>query len=117
MRNISFALTKQQFLDRSKTVTRRLKWENLKPGTLLRGVEKAMGLKKGEEIKPLGVIIVTDVRREPLIKIDCDDTDREGFPDLTPWGFVTMFMDHMGGEFDQEVTRIEFLHIPGSRVS
>ena len=35
MRNISFALTKQQFLDRTKTVTRRLGWKNLEVGTLL----------------------------------------------------------------------------------
>jgi hypothetical protein len=48
MRNISFSITRFQFCDRTKTVTRRLGWAKLKPGDVLMGVEKAMGLKKGE---------------------------------------------------------------------
>ena len=32
MRNISFSLTTRQFRDGSKDVTRRVNWQNLKPG-------------------------------------------------------------------------------------
>jgi hypothetical protein len=39
-RNISFFLTKRQFLDRSKDVTRRLGWNWVKPGDVLCGIEK-----------------------------------------------------------------------------
>jgi hypothetical protein len=66
MQNISFTLTTAQVRARSKTVTRRIGWENLKAGTLLCAVEKGQGLKKGERAKKLGVIRVTNVRREEL---------------------------------------------------
>ena len=46
-RNISFFLTKRQFLDRSKDVTRRLGWNWVKPGDVLCGIEKGQGLKRG----------------------------------------------------------------------
>jgi hypothetical protein len=49
MRLISFALTTGQIRNRTTTVTRRLWWKNLKPGTLLQPVEKAPGLKKGAD--------------------------------------------------------------------
>lgn len=42
MRNMSFALTKRQVLERTKTVTRRLGWEKLRPGDLVRAVEKGV---------------------------------------------------------------------------
>lgn len=47
MRIMSFALTEQQLMDGTKTVTRRVGWANLKPGDRLTAVRKAMGLKKG----------------------------------------------------------------------
>ena len=40
MRNISFMLTKERLADRRKTATRRLGRSKLKPGDVLRGVEK-----------------------------------------------------------------------------
>jgi len=49
-RNMSFMLTTAQYCARTKDVTRRLGWANLKPGDMFNGVEKAMGLKKGEKI-------------------------------------------------------------------
>ncbi len=52
MKNISFALTTKQFLDGSKTVTRRLGWANLKPGEILMACEKCMGLGPGGEDCP-----------------------------------------------------------------
>lgn len=113
MRNISFALTETQFRARTKTVTRRLGWETLKPGALLCGVRKAMGLKPGEKIVRLGVIRVVSVRREPLSAITKEDCAREGFPELGPVEFIEMFKHHMGCMAFETVTRIEFEYVDG----
>ena len=86
MRNISCSHTKEQVRNRTKTVTRRLGWKNLKPGTLLRIVEKAMGLKPGEQIVPLAVVRVKEVTREALNKVTPDDCVKEGFPQMSPSG-------------------------------
>ena len=111
MRNISFSMTEPQFIDGSKTVTRRLGWKYLKVGTKLRAVRKAMGLKKGEKVRVLGVIEVVAVRRESLTCMTDDDCAREGFPELDAREFVTMFCKHMRCEPLTEVTRIEFRHV------
>lgn len=122
MRNISFMLTKPQILDRSKTVTRRVGWEKLVPGQLLRGVEKCMGLKAGETVKELAVIRVVSVRREPLSAMSndpdygFDECAKEGFaqhPSLRwPSQFVEFFCNsHRGCTPDTVVTRIEFEYV------
>lgn len=108
MRNMSFSLTTQQFIDGTKDVTRRKGWKFLKPGDQVRAVKKAMGLRPGEKIEPLGVIEIIKADRIPLHEIDAEDARREGFPKLDGAGFVTMFCEHMGGDRSQEVTRIEF---------
>lgn len=56
MRNISFQLTTEAIRNRTKTVTRRLNWLNLKPGDLLQGCEKCMGRRHGEPLVKLAVI-------------------------------------------------------------
>ena len=111
MRNMSFSLTTPQFLEGSKTVTRRLGWRFLKPGDRVRAVEKAQGLKRGERVKPLGVIEIVSVRDEPLDAIDADDCRREGFPDLSPGQFVEMFCGSMGCKPSSLVRRIEFRRV------
>ncbi len=111
MRNMSFALTTDQFKARTKTVTRRLGWEKLKVGDYVRGVKKCMGLKPGEKIEPLGVIQVTGIRRERLDRITKEDTRREGFPEMSAKGFVFMFCQHMKAQHDTVVTRIEFVYM------
>lgn len=110
-RNISFMLTTEQFKNRSKTVTRRMNWQHVKVGDILCGVEKCQGLKKGEKIKKLGLIRVTDVRREPLWDITDYDCLREGFPHWAPQHFVRFFCKHNKCEPDAEVTRIEFEYL------
>ncbi len=124
MRNISFALTTQQIRDRTKTVTRRLGWKNLKPGTLLCGVVKGMGLKPGEEIERLAIIRVKSAWREPLIAISYplrprsmgeEEAEREGFPGMSGRQFMNLFCEHMGCDEETEVTRIEFEYVPGGR--
>lgn len=136
MRLISFALTPDQLLDGSKTVTRRVGWANLKAGERLLAVRKAMGLKKGETPDVLCEIEVVSVRRERLDSITPADVLAEGFPQWTNQvgEFVAMFCEHMsvavpgdgrykGDKFiatrrkmrpDDMVTRIEFRKVPGS---
>ncbi len=111
MRNISFAMTTPQILARTKTVTRRLGWKDLKRGTLLQAVEKGQGLKKGEKVRRLAVIRVVEVTREPLRWIDQIDVEREGFPHLSPRGFIEMFCHANGCDAYLTVTRIEFDYV------
>jgi hypothetical protein len=110
---MSFALTTKQFLDGSKTVTRRLGWSNLKPGTLVCAVRKAMGLKPGEKVERLGSFRVVSNRPERLDAIDAEEVLREGFPGMSPAEFVAMFCGHMKVKPDQMVNRIEFERTDG----
>lgn len=112
-RNMSFALTTEQIKKRTKTVTRRKGWEFLKPGDIINACVKCMGLKPGEKIERLGQIRVVDVRREPLSAMTPDDVFAEGFngKTSTPDAFVEMFCEHMGGDRNQIVTRIEFEYL------
>ncbi len=110
-RNMSFAMTTEQFRQRTKTVTRRFGWRFLRPGDEVRGVEKAMGLKKGEKIQALGMIRILSTREEPLNEITQDDVIREGFPGWTPERFITMLVDHYRVDPTSKVNRIEFEYI------
>ncbi len=116
-RNISFSLTTKQFRDRSKTVTRRLKWDSVKAGDILMGVEKAMGLKPGEKMVRLGLIRVTEARNEPL-QLLIDDPEygkseaaKEGFPEMSGAEFVEMFCKHMKVVPSYAPKRIEFEYV------
>lgn len=112
-RNISFALTTPQFLDRTKDVTRRVGWKFAKEGDKLMGCVKCMGLRPGEQIERLGLIEIVDARREALslIEFEPDGPKREGFPEMTGREFVEMFCRHMGGHHNQIITRIEYKYL------
>lgn len=110
-RNMSFAMTTDQFRNRTKDVTRRFGWWFLKPGDEVLGVEKAMGLKKGEKVRPLGMIRIISTRLEPLNAITPDDVVREGFPGWTPEQFVKMLVSHYRVKEDKVINRIEFEYI------
>ena len=123
MRNISFALTTPQFLDGTKTVTRRDGWESLQAGDKLTAVKKGMGLKKGEKIEVLGQILITNVRREKLARMTDDldygfaETVREGFPEGHPYHWPSEFVDffcksHRGCYPNKDITRIEYVKLP-----
>jgi hypothetical protein len=122
MRNISFMLTKDQVRNRSKTVTRRMGWRNLKAGDVLGGVEKGMGLKAGEKVVRIATIRVLNARPEPLRRL-LDDPEygkaecvKEGFGDdpilSMPEAFVEFFCrSHRGCTLDAAPTRIEFEYL------
>lgn len=107
-------LTREQMLDRTKTVTRRLGWKNLRPGTRLLAVERCQGIKPGQTVEIFGEIEVVSVRRERLDAIDSRDCTREGFPGMTRDQFVEMFCNHMTASPGTEITRIEFRHVERS---
>lgn len=117
MRNMSFALTTEQVRRREKTVTRRLGWATLKPGTLIQPVVKGMGLGKGGKVETIGgPIRVVSVTREPLNAMDNEhrgtvEAKLEGFPEMTGYEFVTMFCEHNRCDDRAEVTRIEFEYL------
>lgn len=118
MRNISFSLTTPQFLDGSKTVTRRLGWHGVAAGDVLGACEKCMGLGKGGSLRRLGRLRVIGARREALSRMISDpaygqaEAIAEGFPHLTGAGFVAMFCAAMKCRQEEEITRIEFEKIP-----
>lgn len=98
MRYISFALTTDQVRAKTKTVTRRIGWVDLQPGTLLQPAVKCQGLKKGETIEKIGgPIRIVSVRREPLNAIEVEphygraEVQREGFEHMSASEFVAMF--------------------------
>lgn len=114
MRNISFAMTTNQILHETKTVTRRFGWYFLKPGDRLQGVKKAMGLKKGEKVEKLKVIEVISTRTERLNQITQEDVIAEGFPDWTPAQFIDMLVTHYKCSPLDECNRIEFRYLTPS---
>lgn len=104
-------MTTRQVQDRSKDVTRRFGWWFLRPGDVLCGVKKSMGLRKGETVERLCLIEVVSVRKEPLNAITPDDVVREGFPDWTPAEFVRMLVNHYRIDPAKVCNRIEFRYI------
>lgn len=110
-RNMSFMLTTEQVRKRTKTVTRRLGWWNLKPGETVNACVKCMGLKKGEKVERICQIRILSVRSEPLWNITQDEVIKEGFPAWAPEQFMELFMTHNGCDDDIFVNRIEFEYV------
>lgn len=120
MRLMSFAHTSEQVLAQTKTVTRRTGWRSLEVGTRLLACEKVRGVRV-EDRRALGVIIVVDVRREPLQRMADDpvygreEITREGFaehPSLgSPDEWVQWFCkNHQPCTPQTIITRIEFIY-------
>lgn len=111
-RLMSVSLTEQAVVERRKTVTRRLGWTFLRPGDRLTLCRKVMGRKPGEPLVRLAEVEVVSVRREPLMDMDPEDLEREGFGEMeSRWEFVDFFVEHMGCKYTTEVTRIEWRYI------
>ena len=105
-RLMSFAKTADQLAAGEKTVTRRDGWRDLKPGTVLKAVDRSPRSGKGFQL--LCHIEVTSVRCERLGDITPDDLVLEGFPQMEPEDFVELYCAPRAPEPDREVTRIEF---------
>ncbi|MEZ7494486.1 hypothetical protein QO206_03250 [Leeuwenhoekiella aequorea] len=106
---MSFALTKEQVLNQTKTVTRRNGWNNLKVGDLIQPVEKCMGLKKGEKQVKLGCPIrITSISVQRLYQITPSDLKKEGFPKMDGHEFIDMYCAANKCQRDQRVNRIEY---------
>lgn len=110
-RNMSFMLTTEQIYNQTKTVTRRLGWDFIKPGDLVNACEKCQGLKKGEKVVRIAQIRIKSVEKEPLFHITDDECRREGFFMMEPMDFVEMFCDHNKCTPETLVNRIEFEYI------
>lgn len=110
-RNMSFMLTTGQIRNKTKDITRRLKWLFVKPGDILNAVEKGMGLKKGEKVVRICQIRVISTRLERLSKVTKEDCIREGFPQMEPREFVKMFSKHNKCEETKTVNRIVFEYL------
>ena len=110
-RNMSFALTTNQVRAEIKDITRRFGWWFLKPGDRLWAVEKAMGLKKGEQVVRLKLIEVVSTRGEKLNDITPEECVREGFPHYTPQMFVDMIVRHHKCKPGAWINRIEFRYV------
>lgn len=116
--NMSFALTTDAIRNRTKDVTRRLGWSNLRSGERFWAVEKTMGLKKGEKLKRLSLLECVSNEEEPLwiilsfpIRRSKHETAREGFPHMSPSQFVDMFCREMRCTPEIMVRRIEFKYV------
>lgn len=113
MRLMSFALTTDQILNQTKTVTRRKGWLHIKIWETIQPVNKCMGLKPGESPLRLGPPIrILSVRREPINAITQEDVIREGFPEWTPEQFIQMYCRYNKCKPDDLCTRIEFTYFP-----
>ena len=109
---MSFFETQEQVLSQKKTVTRRQGWKNLKVGDLIQPIEKGMGLKRGEKQKLVGGLIrVVKVSREPINAITQGDCAREGFPQMSPEGFVDFYCGFNKCKPTELCTRIEFEYL------
>lgn len=115
MRRMSFAMTVEQLLDGTKTVTRRSGGWKAKPygHRMLRAGDRFLAIdrldfrqKNGSRV--LGVCTAVSVRREPLCAITDEDPGREGFPDMSAADFVAIYCIRMKCEPGIEVTRIGF---------
>ena len=111
MRNISFFLTTQQFIDETKDITRRQGWWNVMSGTILMGVKKGQGLKKGEKVEKLHPIEILDHRLEPIEDITPEDVVREGFPDKTTEWFIEMYCKANHCQRTDLCSRMVFRHL------
>lgn len=108
---MSFFLTQDQIRNKTKTVTRRLGWDFLKPGDIVNAVEKAQGLKKGEKIKVICRIRILSIMKQPLYWVIDTDVKAEGFPEMTPGEFIEMFCKYNKCKNTVRVNRIHFEYV------
>lgn len=64
--------------------------------------------KRGEHVKRIGQILVTNARNERLCDITQADVILEGFPEMSRADFIAMFCQHHRIKPRRTVRRIEF---------
>lgn len=107
-RNMSFSLTKEQVLKKTKTVTRRQGWDKLKIGEIVQPVEKCMGFKR----KRLGGRIrITSFSKELIENASHADLVREGFTNYTVPEYVDMYCKANGCQPTDTCNLIEFEYL------
>lgn len=111
MRNMSFSLTTDAMRRRSKTVTRRLGWDGLKPGDRVCAVVKGQGIPKGGHVERICVIEILSNRKEMLCSVTSAEVLREGFTCMSPADFVAMFCRANKCQARDFVNRIEFQYV------
>lgn len=100
MLNMSFFLTTRQVREGTKTVTRRLGWDDLQPGERVCAIVKGQGIPKGGTVERIRVIECVSNRQEPLWRMVLDpdygkqEAIREGFPEMNGLEFVELFIKH-----------------------
>ncbi|MEU5763958.1 hypothetical protein [Nocardia sp. NPDC047648] len=111
-RLMSVSLTEDAVRERRKTVTRRMGWLTLTPGTRLTLCRKVMGRRRGEPLVRIVDVQVLSTRRERLDEITQAEVLAEGFPEMTPPEFVEFFCNsHKGCTPESSVTRIEWRYL------
>lgn len=111
MRNMSFFLTQRQVRGQIKDVTRRLGWDDLKPGERVQAVVKGQGIPKGGKVEKITEIECVSNRKEMLCAITPAEVLREGFSAMSPADFVEMFCKHNKCKPRDFVNRIEFKYV------
>lgn len=133
-RLMSVSHTEAQVVAGTKTVTRRLGWQQLKAGDRLTLCRKVMGRRRrceceggivypacrkcegtGYVTEPLVRLVDVEVVaafREPLDVITPSDVAAEGFPDWSTGQFIDFFCRTFKVQRDVEVTRIEWRYLP-----
>jgi len=110
-RRMSCSLTIAAVRARTKTVTRRHinTWQNLAPGDRLTLIEKGMGLAKGERQVVLAEVEIVSNAFVRLWDIDEDECEREGFPNLAPGDFCSMWCEsHHVPEFRDQTEAMHY---------
>ncbi|MFE2961987.1 ASCH domain-containing protein [Nocardia tengchongensis] len=115
-RLMAVSLTETQVQARTKTVTRRMGWRNLRAGDRLTLCRKVMGRRRADgHVEPLVRIVdveVLAVSQERLGAINADEVVAEGFPAMSPPEFVEFFCNsHRGCTPDSTVTRIQWRYM------
>lgn len=139
-RLMSVSHTEAQVVAGTKTVTRRLGWQQLKAGDHLMLCRKVMGRRRRcsrdhpvgdlidsivgpacyecqgtgyvtEPLVKLREVVVVSAFREPLDIITRSDVAAEGFPEWTPEQFVDFFCLTFKVKPDRLVTRIEWRYL------
>lgn len=111
-RLMSVAYTEEAVRARTKTVTRRKGWTNLRVGERLTLCRKVMGRRKGEPLVRIVDVEVLDVRRERLDAITDAEVALEGFPGMSPGEFIDrFFVVPQKIQPADEITRIEWVYV------